>query len=129
MTFKPDSTLWYKYILKYNTEGHLTEKILTKSDDHQISNWLFQYDNHGNKTEENQFFPNRSEPTLKTVYKYDKRGNKVEEYMYNGENTLIAKWLSKYDDKNRIIEEDYYYSDGSLNAKETYNYEFDKKGN
>lgn len=129
LTFKPDSTLWYKYILKYNTEGHLTEKILTKSDDHQISNWLFQYDNHGNKTEENQFFPNRSEPTLKTVYKYDKRGNKVEEYMYNGENTLIAKWLSKYDDKNRIIEEDYYYSDGSLNAKETYNYEFDKKGN
>ena len=23
--------------------------------------------------------------------------------MYNGENTLIAKWLSKYDDKTRLL--------------------------
>lgn len=128
-TFKPDNILLYKRITLYSGEGRLIEKFLYGADDSLLSKWIYTYNNKGFKTEENQFFPQKEKPTIRTIYKYDKKGNKINEEMYNSEGGLIAKWLSKYNRKGLAEEESYYYSDGSLNSKENYSYEFDEKGN
>lgn len=129
-TYMANGNLLYKKEFQYNEIQKIKEIKMQNADGKEIAIWKSFYDKEGKKTEEDQYFPDRSnKPVIRSIFKYDEHGNKIQEHMYNPEDRLIVRWLSKYDANHVLVEENYYYSDGSLNSRENYEYEYDKYGN
>ena len=127
--FNSKGDMTFIQVWNLNDQGKLVEKLRFNVKGETLIRILYKYDKEGNLIEDSQYFDSSKEPRIKYNYVYDSKGNKVEEYMYNPMNELIAKWKSKYNEDDILVEEQYYYSDGSVADKETYTYEFDKKGN
>jgi hypothetical protein len=128
VVYRADRALWYTKITRFDSAGHIVEEEMFKPDNSLGVRMTFVYDESGNKIEECKYTDN-GKLSIRSVFKYDKNRNKIEEIMYNSEGGQIVRWVSKYDAKGRQIEEDYYNAKNQLEAKETYQYQFDSKGN
>lgn len=128
------------------------EKFGEAHKDKIIHKIIYQYDDRGNKTEEDRHGSRKH--TMKYDFKnniveemwvnsvnaewgnlepgsfvgryvssYNERGNKLEETSYNSDGTLYEKYIYKYDKKGNKIEFNWYNSNGSLSNRKTYKHD------
>jgi hypothetical protein len=89
-------------------------------------NYIYSYDNQGNRIEFNDFSKDGSLNSRKT-YKYDAQGNAIEFHRFNADGSLDSRSTYKYDTKGNKIESNSFEADGSFDAR--YTYKYDMQGN
>jgi hypothetical protein len=151
--FYTGTALTQKTMYSYNNQGkEIERKIIFKNA--LYSKRLSQYDKAGNLIEEDNYKGDTAFDG-KHVYTYDLKGNMIEDDVFTKERNLDSKIHKTYNEKGVLIkwenhdkndklqwgdstiynkdgvmlEYDSYYIDTGVNHKETYQYEYDNKGN
>jgi YD repeat-containing protein len=89
--------------------------------------WKFEYDKQGNRIEETAYW-RTGELWFKEVYTYDSLSHRIEKRHYSMDG-LRYRQVYTYDGDGKLSEMTEYKPNGSIARKESYNYEFDSKGN
>lgn len=122
-------TSFSKDIYKYDKKGNMIENNTYMNDGSLVKKYLYSYDDKGNMIEKSSYNADGN-LSWRNNYKYDDKGNIIEEDNFYPSNIIKHhKNTYKYDDKGNMIEDISYNEDGSLYTKNTFKYEFDKKGN
>ena len=136
--------LLHENILRFNSEGNITEFIRNNSQSYKtyyneitkqkekthiydgeelVGLKKYKYDENGNQIEESSYSDGELVGFKK--YKYDENGNQIEESSYsNGKLVDLKKY--KYDENGNQIEKSS-YSDGELDRR-SFKYKYDKNG-
>lgn len=143
ISYKPDGSVYTRYIYKYNNINNKTEETFYNSDGSLLSKIVYFYDNIGNmiksleydnyerllykktfkynhkreKIEEFQHYLDGRSGGVKTTFEYDANGNMVESV-----NLFMVKSIYKYDDGGNVIEE-IAYSGDKIFKRTTYKYD------
>ena len=90
--------------------------------------YIYEYDDKGNKIEENIY---KSDGSLdyKDTYEYDNKGNKIEFNEYDSDGSLLWKFRLEYDNIGNIIESIEYDSDGIVESEGSFEFEYDENLN
>ena len=111
--------LLHENILRFNSEGNITEFIRNNSQSYKT------YYNEITKQKEKTHIYDGEELVGLEKYKYDENGNQIEESSYsNGKLVDLKKY--KYDENGNQIEKSS-YSDGELDRR-SFKYKYDKNG-
>ena len=112
--------LLHENILRFNSEGNITEFIRNNSQSYKT------YYNEITKQKEKTHIYDGEELVGLEKYKYDENGNQIEESSYsNGKLVGLEKY--KYDENGNQIEKSS-YSDGELDRR-SFKYKYDENGN
>ena len=112
--------LLHENILRFNSEGNITEFIRNNSQSYKT------YYNEITKQKEKTHIYDGEELVALKKYKCDENGNQIEESRYsNGELVGLEKY--KYDENGNQIEKSS-YSDGELDRR-SFKYKYDENGN
>lgn len=124
-------TVYYKYVNRYDANGHRIEQVSYGADGSQKGKMTWAYDGRGNLFE-HASYKQGGILEYKFVYSYDAYGRKVATVSYKqgplpGIEKLWGKTLYQYDGEGRLTRESHYDADDKI--EKVYGYEYDRVGN
>ena len=100
--FAPDGTLSAIFSSKYTSEGRETEKRRRKGE--SAEQIIYKHDDQGNVIEEEKQVNGKFE--MRRLYQYDSHGNKTEESFFTQEGEMGSQHIDyQYDPEGRIVEQ------------------------
>ena len=128
---KPDGSLEHNVTYKYDARGNCTEWASFSARGVLVGKQTFYYDAKNNNTQEVWWFLADSSRNQKLVYTYNDKGQEVERKKYTLSDSLKYKDVSSYDYTGSLMKMERFDTGNNIvpGFSNTYQYEYDKKGN
>jgi len=123
--YKPDGTVAFNHIYKYNSSNQLVEEKKIAVDGSTLFKHQYIYDSFGRKTDDVTY--SYVTVSSKNKFIYDKWNNRVEETFFYTNNKVEDEMNQNFNEKGDVMEVANLDADGNSFTKNSYSY--DEKGN